>query len=107
MTSVTSSVLPAHVQNQRLRTLCLDFKRGNERIFGIDDKMLGFGFQLQSDSELQRGLLTPPSTYLATGASAEATPFGSRWLLHSRDGQALHHFDPIAREDHEMRMVEE
>ena len=30
-----------------------------------------------------------------------------QWLLHPGDGQALHHFDPIAREDHEMRMFAE
>jgi hypothetical protein len=33
--------------------LRLDFKRGDESVFGVDDHMLGFGLQLESDSELQ------------------------------------------------------
>ena len=55
VTSVAASILPPHVHYQRLRVLRLDFKGGDERVFGVDDHMFDFALQLQSDSELQWG----------------------------------------------------
>jgi hypothetical protein len=58
VTGVAASILPSHVQDQRLRALRLDFKSGDEGVFGVDDHMFGFALELQSDSELHRALLT-------------------------------------------------
>ena len=59
VTSVAASILPSHIHYQRFWALRLDFKGGDERVFGVDDYMFGFALQLQSDSELQWG--TPNS----------------------------------------------
>jgi hypothetical protein len=57
VTSVTASILSAHVHDERFRALRLYFKGGDERVFGVDDDMFGFALELQSDSELQGALL--------------------------------------------------
>jgi hypothetical protein len=44
---------------------------------------------------------------MACSATKSGTPYGADELLHSGNRQALHHFNPITREDHEMRMAEE
>ncbi len=70
--SVAASILPSHVHNQRFRALRLDFKGGDERIFGVDDHMFGFALQLESDCELQRG--TPNSLQYTTVAQRQPRP---------------------------------
>ena len=51
VTSIAAAILPSHVRDQRFGLLRLDFKRGGERVFGVDHHMSGFAVQLQSDSE--------------------------------------------------------
>ena len=61
--SVAASILPAHVHDQRFRALCLDFKGGDEGVFSLDDDVLRFALQLQSDGELQ---LDTPGSFQST-----------------------------------------
>lgn len=56
VTSISASILLSHVRNQRFRVLRLDLKGCDERVVGIDNHMLGFALQLQSDRELQWGI---------------------------------------------------
>ena len=42
VTRVAASILPSHVHDQRFRTLRLDFKGGDERVFGVNDHVFGF-----------------------------------------------------------------
>jgi hypothetical protein len=55
VTGVAASVLPSHVQNERLGVLRLHAQSGNERVFRLDDHVFGFGLELQPDRELLRG----------------------------------------------------
>jgi hypothetical protein len=61
--SVAASILPADVHDQRFRALCLDFKGGDEGVFSLDDDVLRFALQLQSDGELQ---LDTPGSFQST-----------------------------------------
>jgi hypothetical protein len=73
--SVTASILLSHIHNQRFWALCLNFEGGDERIFGVDDYMLGSALQLQSDSELQWALLIHFSLpQLRRGEGNQETP---------------------------------
>ena len=64
VTCIAASVLPSHVHNQRFRALRLDFKGGDERVFGLDDHMFGFSLQLHTPCREQ------PSSMLDTASGA-------------------------------------
>jgi hypothetical protein len=55
VTGVAASVLPSHVQNERLGVLRLHPQSGYERVFRLDDHVFGFALDLQPDRELHRG----------------------------------------------------
>ncbi len=46
VTGIASTVLPAHISNQRFGVLCLGLEGGDERIFPVHDEVLAFSLQL-------------------------------------------------------------
>ncbi len=51
VTGITSTVLPAHIRDQRFSVLRLGLEGGDERIFPVHDHVLALSFQLKPDGK--------------------------------------------------------
>ncbi len=51
VTCITSTVLSAHISDQRFGVLCLGLEGGDERIFPVHDHVLALSFQLKPDGK--------------------------------------------------------
>jgi hypothetical protein len=53
---IAAPVLRTDIHDDGFRMLRFDFKRGNERIFGIHNEVVRFTIQLKSNHELHRNV---------------------------------------------------